>query len=72
MAAYRITYMSGSARTGSDNRGQLNHAVPVGAGLFGAALCGAKPGKRGNGWSEYTADAVTCPKCLAKLAKAVN
>jgi hypothetical protein len=30
---------------------------------------GAKPGKRSNGWSEYHPAAVTCPKCLAKLAK---
>lgn len=34
-------------------------------------LCGAKPGKRSVGWS-YVADNVTCPKCLAKLAKAIK
>ena len=69
MAAYRIACMTGQCRTGTDNRGDIAHVVQAGAGLYGAALCGAKPRRAGNGWSDYTAHAVTCPKCAAKLAK---
>jgi len=30
-------------------------------------LCGAKPGKRSNGWIGDSNKKVTCPKCLEKL-----
>lgn len=36
---------------------------------FQKAVCGAKPGKRGNGWSDYDELKVTCPKCLLKIQK---
>ena len=38
-----------------DNRGGIS-----------AAICGAKPGRRGY-WSVYFGKAVTCPKCMKKL-----
>jgi hypothetical protein len=45
------------------------HAVSSGH-PWTTAICGAKPRQRGNGWSEYVGDAVTCPRCLTKLARA--
>ena len=44
------------------------HAVPSGH-RWTTAICGIKPKQRGNGWSEDVGDAVTCPKCLARLAR---
>jgi len=32
---------------------------------FTKALCGAEPGRRGNGWRKTTSE-VNCPKCLKK------
>jgi hypothetical protein len=32
----------------------------------GRALCGAKPGRLSS-WSEHNGDAVTCPRCVARL-----
>jgi hypothetical protein len=68
------TYLIGRSRTATDSQGTRMHAVEVVAGQdypawFGPALCGAKPARRSNGWSDYRAPAATCPKCLAKLAK---
>jgi hypothetical protein len=60
--------LTGQCRTGSERGGRLAHAVP-GMSEWGKALCGAQPGRRSNGWSDYPAKAVTCPKCLEKLAK---
>jgi hypothetical protein len=44
--------------------GILWHAVPRGT---YKALCGAEPGRK-SAWGEYPGLAVTCPKCLKKLA----
>lgn len=68
MATYTPKVLTGRCRTGSERGGHLAHAVP-GDSWYETALCGAKPGKRSNGWSEYRPEAVTCPKCLARLAK---
>jgi hypothetical protein len=62
--------MTGRTRTATDGAGSLAHAVAYAqhpAGLHLPALCGARPGKRSGGWSEYRPAAVTCPRCLAKL-----
>lgn len=73
MTDYTPMYMTGRCRSGSDQTGQRAHAVPgtLDANAWGwtRAVCGAKPGARGNGWSPYAARAVTCPRCLAALAK---
>lgn len=64
------TYLTGRGRTGTDATGPLIHAISSDFDhypSFGSAICGAKPGKRSNGWSEYRADHATCPKCLKKL-----
>jgi hypothetical protein len=69
MAAYEPRIMAGSCRTATDKQGQWAHAVDVNGWGWEKALCGKAPGIRGNGWSEWTPPAITCPKCLAKLAK---
>lgn len=65
-----FSYLTGRNRTGSEPGGTLIHAIR-GDGehfpTFRPALCGAKPGRRSNGWSELTSDHATCPKCLKKL-----
>lgn len=64
------TYLVGRNRTATERTGTLMHAIE-GDGksypMFGKAICGAQPSRRSNGWSEYRADAATCPKCLKKL-----
>lgn len=49
--------------------GVLNHAVPTDAfPEWAPALCGTKPGARGNGWGVAETDnTITCKKCLSKL-----
>ena len=68
---YTPKVLTGRCRTATDSAGTVAHAV-AGVSWWETALCGAKPGKRSNGWSEYRPSAVTCPKCLAKLAKQVH
>jgi hypothetical protein len=69
MATYEPRIMAGSCRTATDITGQYAHAVDVAGWGWETALCGKTPGRKGNGWSDYRPAAVTCPKCLAKLAK---
>lgn len=68
MDNYRITYAVGQCRTGSERGGPRYHAVPGTSG-WDRSLCGYVPGRRSNGWSDYEGTEVTCPRCLAKLAK---
>jgi hypothetical protein len=67
------TYLIGRSRTATDSMGTRIHAVEVDGtsypAFYGKAICGAKPARRSNGWSEYRTAAPTCPKCIAKLAK---
>lgn len=61
--------MTGRCRSGGEgDKGALYHSVPPGTG-WQRALCGAKPGDRGNGWSEHPGDRVTCPRCLPKMTR---
>jgi hypothetical protein len=46
--------------------GRVAHAVQ---GANWSALCGAKPGRRSAGWSEYEAPLVTCARCARRWAK---
>ena len=48
-------------------RGQKWHAIPQAA-EFGTALCGATPGRLSAGWYENPAEAITCARCLRRLA----
>jgi hypothetical protein len=52
----RITHLAGRNGNGTN---KVNHAVEK-----SVALCGAEPGKKSAGWSEWDDDEVTCPKCL--------
>ena len=66
---------TGRCATGSERDGGVRyHAVPIdgiaGGGSWAKALCGSRPGDRGNGWSVYQGDAVTCPACLRRLPRA--
>jgi hypothetical protein len=64
------TYLSGRGANGNQgDRGVQIHAIRGEASYpnFATAICGATPGKRSEGWSEYRADAPTCPKCAKKL-----
>lgn len=75
--AHQILRMTGRCRSADGSTpeagGSHYHAVPIarvsGGGSWAKALCGKTPGRRGNGWSDYPGTQVTCPKCLARLAK---
>ena len=64
MKAKRLTgrCANGAERDG----GKLSHLIED---CRNIALCGAKPGKRSNGWSIYDETEVTCKKCLDRLMK---
>jgi hypothetical protein len=68
------SYLTGRGRTATDGMGVQIHAIKGGDSYphFGKALCGAQPGKRSNGWSDYRADYATCPRCLKKLENPNN
>lgn len=61
--------MTGRCLSGAEaDGGVLQHAVVRSRrGSWGMAVCGAKPGDRGNGWSEQIGSAVTCARCLRKI-----
>lgn len=69
---YRFRFMAGRCRGDLDRAGHIAHIVPFDAGSFGKALCGAKPGKSGNGWSEYDSVEPTCGKCIARRPAPVD
>lgn len=64
---------SGRAWNGAHrDGGVIVHAVPplpetTSGDWFDKSLCGAEPGRRGNGWAK-TNHEVTCEKCLKRLA----
>jgi hypothetical protein len=64
---YVAKKMTGRCRSGGDYSGRISHAVPIGGHDWAKAVCGVKPGDRGNGWSEDKPKTLTCPKCLARL-----
>lgn len=69
MATIRPLKMIGRCATGAErDKGARFHAVPEGTG-WQPALCGASPGRRGNGWSPYQGDGVTCPRCLSRMER---
>lgn len=63
--------MTGRCRSGAEaDGGVMYHAVePDQRQGFGRALCGAKPGVRGNGWSWDAGDKFTCPRCVKRLER---
>ena len=63
---YAILRKTGRRSNGAERgKGPVYHAVPASS---CRALCGTQPGDRSD-WSSYTGDAVTCPRCVTKLAK---
>jgi hypothetical protein len=67
--------MTGRCANGFErDGGRIVHAIRS-AGFPGwrPALCGAKPGDRGNGWSEHppieTPGPPTCPRCRKRLER---
>lgn len=60
---------SGRAFNGAHrDAGVIIHAVPDDRfPSWKKALCGAVPGRKGNGWSDPVDDDVTCGKCLNKI-----
>lgn len=70
---YECLTMTGRCSNGFQrDAGKLWHAVRSTGGDWTKAICGAVPGKRGNGWSMLLGKKVTCPRCLKKLAKLTN
>lgn len=71
MFTYEARSLTGRCANGFErDRGKLVHALYAPAGDWGTALCGARPGRlSGAGFGEPTGSAVTCPKCLARIAK---
>lgn len=75
---YVAGYLTGRCANGAQrDSGTLYHALPVKeymGGLFpsSVALCGATFGRRSAGWNAHDKPdhAITCPKCLKKIAKA--
>lgn len=58
--------LAGRCANGAErDRGVIYHAVERGQ---WAALCGREPGRTSAGWSDWKGSAVTCPRCLKKLA----
>ena len=52
-------------------QGVRYHALPEGTPDFthGPALCGAKAGRRSVGFTVKEGAAVSCPRCLSKMAR---
>jgi hypothetical protein len=69
---YKPRRLSGRCSTGAQRgAGWVWHAVHGGA-SWGTAICGATPGRlSGCGFVEPESDeqAITCPKCLRRLAR---
>jgi len=65
---YRVRSLAGRCSNGFESdHGHLFHAVRFDN---WKSLCGAKPGCRSVGWSDWGKDKpVTCPRCLKKLSK---
>lgn len=66
---YYVRTMIGRCATGAQrDAGKLRHAVGSPADpCWDRALCGARPGLRGNGWSTLDTRDVSCPRCQRKI-----
>lgn len=69
-------HLIGRCRSGADSAGTLVHALPAvdpqpgyWTTMSSTALCGRTYGRRSAGWSGYADSAVTCPRCLRKMAQ---
>jgi hypothetical protein len=68
---YQVRSLAGRCLNGFErDHGTLFHAVSLDPAKMGRAACGAKPGKRSAGWSEWGIDEeVTCPRCIKRLGR---
>jgi hypothetical protein len=67
-----ICRLSGRGANGAErDGGRRLHVVPhVKGWQWGKALCGAKPGRRSNGWDEVDgAEQPTCPRCATRAER---
>jgi len=63
---YQVMSLAGRCANGSElDHGTRYHAVEFDS---NRAMCGTKPGRRSVGWTREYKD-VTCPRCIARLAK---
>jgi hypothetical protein len=68
---YEARALIGRAANGAERgSGSLAHALKASTRTFdhGTALCGRQPGRLSAGWGDPRS-AVTCPKCLKRIAK---
>jgi len=75
MKKYIPLRMTGRCRTGMErDGGTLYHAVNINEDYpsWKTALCGAKPGRTGNGWSSSTGEKITCSRCNKRLEKGIH
>ena len=64
---YQVMSLAGRCANGSElDHGTRYHAVELDR---TSAFCGAKPGRRSVGWTRELNKEVTCPRCIARLAK---
>lgn len=64
--SYRLARKAGRCTNGFERDGGLfTHLAPES--LYGRALCGTKPGLRGNGWADAHTDVLTCGACISIL-----
>jgi hypothetical protein len=75
-ATHTPASLGGRCATGYErDQGTRVHAVPTSDALLQngycltRAACGAKPGPRSVGWSLRAGSTVSCPRCIAALAK---
>lgn len=62
--------MTGRCASGAEaDGGSIFHAVNEHGHTFSRAACGAKPGKRGNGWGLEPGTEVNCPRCLVRVSE---
>lgn len=61
--------LAGRCASGAQGgRGRRVHGLLDGLTLFGAAMCGAEPGRQSGGWSKPIDPTITCPRCRRKVA----
>ena len=73
LGPFVIARLSGRCANGAERDGGRRLHVIEEDSVYGRAVCGARPGKRSNGWDEVDgAETPTCPRCLAKAANLDN
>lgn len=70
MRKFEPRLMTGTRRGTTAQSEPRYHAVDANGdgGVYTAALCGARPGVKSEGWAKDTGEAVTCPACLDRFA----